>query len=75
MVVTGSAGRFRSSLSPKEDERRGTPGGVEECLEGVLFSLVHFEKISMELSLHSAQPSGLLSFPVDATPVCTEEGH
>ena len=69
MVVAGKTGGFRPPFSSDEDECRGTPGGLEKGLEGVLFLPFHLETISLGILTDPAQPNRLFSFSTDAAPI------
>jgi hypothetical protein len=72
-VVIGKVRGLSPLFPSKEDERGGTPGGLEKGLEGVLFVPINLETIPLGIFSHLDQPIRLLSFPVDATSVHKEK--
>ena len=75
MVANGKARGFGSPFSSSEDEPRDPSGRLEEGLARILRLPVDPEKIPLELCSHSNQPLDLLSVPVDAAPIHSEEDY
>ena len=73
MVATGETGGLRPPFPSDEDERRGTPGGVEKSLEEVLLLPFHLETIPLEIFADADQSGRLFSFSGDAAPVYKKE--
>ena len=75
MVVIEKTGGLGPLFPPDEDERCGTPGGLEKGLEGVLCVPFYLETIPLGIFADPAQPIRLLPFSVDAASVHKEKDH